>query len=94
MERVMPSFEYEPLVLFPKLMTLGEEKDRGNIDGVGPSCTKTTKELGDLKGGKDSPKRKVVGKTNTSKETLEQIKSILQEVSFQEYAYVATKIGE
>jgi hypothetical protein len=44
MERVMPSFEYEPLVLSPKLKTLdGEEdkeEDKKDIDGVGPLGTK------------------------------------------------------
>jgi hypothetical protein len=36
----MPSFEYEPLVLFLKLDTLDEEEDKRDIDGVGPSNIK------------------------------------------------------
>jgi len=43
MEKVMPSFEYEPLVLFPKLDTSNEEKNRGDIDGTKPSSTKVVK---------------------------------------------------
>ncbi len=39
MEKVMPSFEYEPLVLSPKLETSNEEENRGDTYGVGPSCT-------------------------------------------------------
>jgi hypothetical protein len=48
MEKVMPSFEYEPLVMSPKLETLDEEKDRRDIDGARPSCTKVVEELGNL----------------------------------------------
>jgi hypothetical protein len=40
MERVMPSFEYEPLVLLPKLKTSNELKDKGDTCGVGPSSIK------------------------------------------------------
>jgi hypothetical protein len=40
MERIMPSFEYEPLVLFPQLEIPDEEEDRGNTYGVGPLGTK------------------------------------------------------
>jgi len=34
MEQVMPSFECEPLVLFPELKTSDEEGDKGDIDGA------------------------------------------------------------
>jgi hypothetical protein len=34
MEKKMPSFEYEPLVLFPKLETLDQEKDRRGTYGA------------------------------------------------------------
>jgi hypothetical protein len=44
MEKVMPSFEFEPLVLSPELEISNEEEDIGNIDGVGQLNTKTTKE--------------------------------------------------
>jgi len=39
MEKVIPSFQYEPLVFTPKPKSLNEEEKRGNIDGVGPSRT-------------------------------------------------------
>ncbi len=57
MEKFMPSFEYEPLVLYPELETLDEEENKGDIDGVGPSSIRVPKEPRDLRGGKDSPKR-------------------------------------
>jgi hypothetical protein len=60
MEKIMPSFEYESLVLFLELKTLDEEEDREDIDGVGTSDTKVVEELGDLKGGKDSLKREAI----------------------------------
>ncbi len=95
MEKVMPSFEYEPLIIFPKPKTSNEEEDKGNTDGAGPSSTKTTKqELGNLKGRKDSPKREVIGKTYTLKQTLKQVEFVLQEVGSHEYAFASTKIGE
>jgi len=34
MEKVMPTFEYEPLILSPKPKTLDEEEDRRNVDGA------------------------------------------------------------
>jgi len=40
MEKVMPSFEHEPLVLFLKPKTSNEEKYKGNINEAGPSSTK------------------------------------------------------
>jgi hypothetical protein len=50
MEKVMPTFEYEPLVFSPKLETLDEEEDRNNTNGARPSSTKTTEEeLGDFR---------------------------------------------
>jgi hypothetical protein len=91
MEKVMPSFEYEPLVFYPKLETSNEEEDKRNTDGAGPLRTKTTKEeLGDLKGGKDSLKRKVGGKTYMLEQILEQIKFVLQEVSSKKHAFATT----
>ncbi len=42
MEKVIPLFQYEPLVLTPKSKTLDEEEEREQIDGVGPSYIKTT----------------------------------------------------
>ncbi len=63
MEEVMPSFEYEPLVLSPKLETSNEEENRGDTYGVGPSCTWVPKELGNLIGRKDSPKSEDVKQT-------------------------------
>jgi hypothetical protein len=40
MEKVMTSFEYEPLVIFLEVETLDEEEDKGDIDGVGPLGTR------------------------------------------------------
>jgi hypothetical protein len=55
------------LIIFPKLKTSYEEENKGNIDGVGPLGTRTSKEeLGDLRGGKDSLKREVGCETYAS----------------------------
>jgi hypothetical protein len=46
--------------------------------GVRPSSTRTIEEeLGDLKGGKDSPKKEVGGKTYVSEQILEPIKFVV-----------------
>ncbi len=84
----MPSFEYEPLVLFLELEISDEEENRKDTNGAGPSGTKVVKQLGDLRGGKDNLENKA------TKQTLEQVKFILQEVNSQEYASTTTKIGE
>jgi hypothetical protein len=64
MEKVMPTFECEPLVLFLELETLDEEEDRRDTGGAGPSITRTPKEEpGDLRGRKENPNKEVVGKT-------------------------------
>jgi len=64
MERVIPSFQYEPLVFTPKLETSDEEKERGNIDGGGLSSTKAEEEEPtNLKGKKDSPQKEASGMT-------------------------------
>jgi hypothetical protein len=44
MEKVKPSFEYEPLVLSLEPETLNEEQDKMNTDGAKPSCTRVAKE--------------------------------------------------
>jgi hypothetical protein len=36
MEKVIPSFQYEPLVFISELETSNEEEDRGNTNGIGP----------------------------------------------------------
>jgi len=60
MEKVIPSFQYEPLILVPKPGTLDEEEKKGNIDGVGPSWTRTEEEEPTyIKGGRDSSQREV-----------------------------------
>jgi hypothetical protein len=61
-KKVMPSFEYKPLVLHPKLNFRWGE-DKGDTHGPRPSGTRAIEELGDLRGGEDSPKRKVVEHT-------------------------------
>jgi hypothetical protein len=63
MEKVMPSFEYEPLILSLELETLDEEEDRGDIHGVGPLGTKVAEEPRDLRGGKDSLEKEVAKQT-------------------------------
>jgi len=75
MEKIMPSFEYESLVLFPELKTSYEEKYKGDTNGVGTLGTRIVEELGNLRGGKDSPKRKAI------KQTLKQVESILQKIN-------------
>lgn len=60
LEKIMPSFECEPLSLFLELETLDEKEDKGDIDGVGPLGIRITKEPWDRKGGKDSPKREAI----------------------------------
>ncbi len=55
MEKVIPSFQYEPLVFTPKPKTSNEGEKKGNFDGVRPSGTRTKKEkLANLRGGKVS----------------------------------------
>jgi len=44
MEKNMPSFEYEPLVLSRESKTSNEEEDRGDIDEARPSSTRVVKE--------------------------------------------------
>jgi hypothetical protein len=44
MEKVMPPFEYEPLVLFLELETSDEEEDIGDTNGACSSATKVTEE--------------------------------------------------
>ncbi len=56
----MPAFDYELVVLSPKLETSNEGKNIGDTNGVGPLGIGVQEELGDLRGGKDSPKRENV----------------------------------
>jgi hypothetical protein len=67
----MPSFEYGPLDLSPELETLDEEENRGDTYGARPSGIGILKELGDLKGGKDSHEKE------DDKHILKQIKFVL-----------------
>jgi hypothetical protein len=60
MEKVMPSFEYEPLVLSLEPNILDEEEDRVDTNGARPLGPRVAKEPGDLKGGKDNPEREDV----------------------------------
>ncbi len=59
----MPSFEYEPLVMSPKLETSNEVEDRRDIYGARPSNTKVVKEPRNFKGRMESPKKEVVEQT-------------------------------
>jgi hypothetical protein len=60
MEKVMPPFEYEPLVLSLELDALDEEEDKGDTYGVGPTGIRVVEELGDLRGGKDSLEKEAI----------------------------------
>jgi hypothetical protein len=60
MEKVMPSFEYEPIVLFLELETSNDEEDRRDTKGARPFGTGVQEEPRDFRGGKDSPKREDV----------------------------------
>jgi len=42
-KKVIPSFQYEPLVFTPKLTTSYEEKNRGNTNGARPSKIRTNR---------------------------------------------------
>ncbi len=54
MEKVIPSFQYELLILTPEPETLDEEEEKGQTNVVGPLKTRITKqELVDIKGGRD-----------------------------------------
>jgi len=44
MDKFMPSFAYEPLVLSPQPETSNEEKDRGFTNGARPSNTRVVEE--------------------------------------------------
>jgi len=44
MEKVMPLFEYEALIISREPKTLDEEEDKGDTYGVGPSGTRIVKE--------------------------------------------------
>ncbi len=69
-KKVIPSFQYEPLVFTPKLTTSYEEKNRGNTNGARPSKIRTKQEEPTyLKGGRDSSHMEVGG----MKYALEQI---------------------
>jgi hypothetical protein len=67
MEKVMPTFEYEPLVLFLEPETSNEEEERGDTSGARPLGIKTLEEeLGDFKGGKESLYKEATSKTYAS----------------------------
>jgi hypothetical protein len=57
MEKFMPSFEYEPLLLSLEPKTSNEEEDRGDIDGVGPLDKSS-------RGGKDNPEKEATKQTS------------------------------
>ncbi len=62
MEKIIPSFQYEPLVLIPEPETSNEEENRGHTNGTGPSWTIIEKEdPTNLRGGRDSSQREVGG---------------------------------
>jgi hypothetical protein len=56
MEKVISSFQYEPLIFTLEPKTLDEEKKRGNANGVRPLGIRTEEgESANLKGRKDNP---------------------------------------
>ncbi len=74
----MLAFEYEPLVFSLEPKTLDEKKDKGDTSGAGPSNTRTIEEeLGDLRGGKESPNRVAAIKTYALEQILERNESIV-----------------
>jgi hypothetical protein len=77
MEKVIPSFQYEPLFLIPKLETSYEEEEKGNTNGVGPSGIRTEKEEpSNLRGGRDSSQREVGGMKCVLKKTLKPLEFV------------------
>jgi hypothetical protein len=71
MEKVIPSFQYELLVLTPKLETLDEEKESGHTNGVRPSKIRIEgEEPTYVKGGRDSSQRETGGAKYALKYTL------------------------
>ncbi len=76
----MPLFEYEPLILSPKLEILNVEEDKRDTNGARPLKTKVVEWSRDLKGRKDSPEREVV------EQTLEQVEFVLQDLNSQDNA--------
>ncbi len=67
MEKVIPSFQCEPLVFTLKPKTLDEVKDKGNTNGARPLGTRMEEEEpSNLKGGKDSSQREAGGMTYAS----------------------------
>jgi hypothetical protein len=67
-ERVIPSFQYEPLILTPKPKTSNEEEKRGNTNGARPSKIRTEKEEPTcLRRGRDNFHKEVGGMIYASK---------------------------
>ncbi len=94
MEKVIPSFQYELLILTLEPKTLNEEKETGQTDGVGPSKTNNRKELAYLKGGRDRSQKEVGGMKYVAEYSLEQLEFVLQEVNSPDYGSATTKIGK
>ncbi len=71
MEKVIPSFQYEPLILTLKPKSSNEEEERGHTDGARPSRTRIEEEEpANLRGGRDSLQRKASGMKYASKHVL------------------------
>lgn len=79
MEKVIPLFQYELIVLTQEPETLDEEKKKGHIDDVKPLEIRTTKqELTNLKGGTDSSQKETGGMKYVSKHNLEPLEFVPQ----------------
>jgi hypothetical protein len=95
MEKVIPFFQYEPLVFTPKSKTLDEEEEKRQINGVRPSKTRTTEEEQvDLKRGRDNSQKEARGMKYVPKHNLKPLEFVPHEVSSQEYVFATTKIKE
>jgi hypothetical protein len=82
-KKIMPTFEYEPLVCSVERETSDKEEHIEDTGGVGPSSTRITEEeRWDLRGGKESLNGKVVGGTYALEQILEPFFFVVQDVKF------------
>jgi hypothetical protein len=62
MEKVMPLYEYEPLVLFLEPEISNEKKEKGGIERARPSNTKVVEEPKNLIGGRIALRRRLLNR--------------------------------
>ncbi len=93
MEKVIPFFQYEFLVLISKSETLNEEEKKVQTNGARPSNIRIVKEeLVDFRRGKDNSQEEARGMKYVLKHSLKPLEYIPQEVSSQEYGFAAIEI--